>query len=187
MIPTCPSYSCLLTLEEKPNGLTTYALSSHATPIEQPIGTCQQPYMSLDDAQFRYSSPLTVVFCDDHDMQESTVEDNDCPTVSLFMCPSFQEALKMESGHQRARNCRIRFHPTVDVTLIPSHRDYSEATKELLWASREEIRVNAVKAQMEMCLFEHRYAAFGSDCDHNNIDQELERRFVPLSRLQGAR
>jgi hypothetical protein len=190
MIHSSPSYSCLLNLEEKPNGLTTFAMLPDATTPVQPLRTCQQACLSsLDDAHFRDYSPLTVVF-ELHGPQEMTFEENDEPAVSLLKCPSYQEPLKLESGHQRARSnyeYRIRFCPTVEVTLIPSHRDYSDATKQLLWASTEEIRVNAVKAQMEMCLYEHRYAAFDSDYySQDNVDRP-EHRFAPLSRLQRAR
>jgi hypothetical protein len=186
MIHSSPSYSCLLTLEEKPNGSTIFALSSHATTPVQPLRACQQPCLSLDDAHFRYYSPLTVVL-DHRGPQEEMVEETDCPAASLLKCRSYREPLKLEIGHQRASsNYRIRFSPTVEVTLIPSHRDYSDATKQLLWASTEEIRVNAVKAQMEMCLYEHRYAAFDSEYGRDNVDRQ-EHRFAPLSRLQRAR
>ena len=181
MIHTSPSYSCLLTLEEKPNVLTTFALSSQATTAPQPLITCHQG-LFVDDAHFRDISPLAVVL-DDQVLIDDTA---DGPAVSLFMCPSSHEPLKWERSQERARDCRIRFCPTVDVTLIPSHREYSDASKLQMWASTEEIRVNAVKAQMELCLYDHRYAPLDTTYGQDGVD-EPERRFAPLSRLQKAR
>lgn len=80
----------------------------------------------------------------------------------------------------------IRFHNKVSVTLIPSHRDYNEKEKKQLWTSLEEIRVSAIKNQMELCMD-------GEDDYYEDATEDVEeedpesRRFIPLQRMEMAR
>jgi hypothetical protein len=80
----------------------------------------------------------------------------------------------------------LRFHNRVSVTLIPSHRDYNEKEKKQLWTSLEEIRVNAIKNQME--LYMDGEDDYYEDATEDGEEEDSEsRRFIPLQRMEMAR
>ncbi|CAB9519005.1 expressed unknown protein [Seminavis robusta] len=192
MFHSCPSYGCLQSLESTPTSTSGMTLKSQAREIRPPA--YEGP--SLDDAQFRSNSPLTVAFDDetDHafeDIDMSSSWDEQLAWLQIPLkggcCMDDSSRHHQHQQQQSRKKRRVHFLPSVEVTLIPSHRDYSDATKQQLWASTEEIRINAVKAQMEMCLYEHVYPDESESGHDDDFLQEPEHQFVPLQRMQKAR
>jgi len=164
MIPTCTSYSCLLSLQEKPNGWNTAlvlaagepdsTLARRASPVMPRLNggslmTSTMMRMQQQDCTHMYhlnrtDSPISVFF-DDHEDDESDDEDESDHAEGICM----QEPLKDNTEALSSTRRCIRFGASVQVHLIPSHRDYSKQRKQRIWTSLEEIRVNAVRSSLQ--------------------------------------
>ena len=134
-----------------------------------------------DDLYNRSISPLTVIVVDE---DEDEFEDDIWLRADMTIAAiSIEESLNDESHRSNVppirRKSRVRFSPRVTVTFIPSHRDYSLAMKERIWTSMEEIRINAVRCQMQMQLDDYEYG--------DDKSSEGEREFIPLGRLKRSR
>ena len=61
-------------------------------------------------------------------------------------CPS---AASSSDEHSEQGPPKVRFQPVVTAVQIPSHRDYTERTKNSIWSSVKELKANAVRNTAE--------------------------------------
>ena len=172
----CTSYSCLLELEEAPNFRSfSFSPTASSAPLYRP------------------QSPATVIIendCagfDEIGIYESEDDENDiddADMINLRSVVSLEESLKDAAGERRAlprhsTRGHVNFSPKVAVNLIPSHKDYTLEMKDRIWTSMEQIRINAVKHQMEID-FLGNYVD-----DDEGMDDEP--KFIPLGSLKRTR
>lgn len=183
---TCTSYTCLLSLTEKPTCFNTAerTFAPMSRRIELNPSVNPKPCL-MNETYLRSDSPLTVVFDEDNPEDEAPTDDY-LFTQSLSHSLSFSLPLNGPSPTSRTfeGKTRVTFNPTVQVTCIPSHRDYSAAMKRRIWASPEEIRVNVVKAKMQLYFEEDEYA--GDNYMPKSEANESGLRFAPLRPIQTA-
>lgn len=183
----CPSYSCLLELEEKPSSKSFSIISSRVPlPVRSGLSTADAPC-------YRSQSPLSVIINNNDtdfevghygsEVDENDIDDRDM--INLRSSVSIEEPLHDTSGQTRSLPKHsganhVNFSPKVAVSLIPSHKDYTWEMKDRIWTSMEQIRVNAVKRRMELYLS-------GADDDDDHEKLEDEPKFVPLRSLKRTR
>jgi len=167
---TCLSYSCLLSLTEKPSCRTVAAASSAHTAAPVQIVPFLRSSLADGRPYLRSVSPSSVMMCgnvcdcntrfydfnvdvdvDEH--EDSSSSDHSMSDVPACTTQPLKHDTCQTSLPSRA-SCRVNFCPTVNVTLIPSHRDYSAVMKDQIWTSTERIRLNAFRNQMQLALEE---------------------------------
>lgn len=89
--------------------------------------------------------------------------------IQNLRCEGTKPSDRRFHGRERERNSgrkkRVRFFPTVEVSYIPSHRDYSESDRKKLWSSLDEIRCNVKRNSFE----------YGYDqCDWQKASEEQD-------------
>lgn len=184
----CPSYSCMLELEEKPSSKSFSIISPRvALPVRSGLSTADAPC-------YRSQSPLSVIINNNDtdfevpghygsDVDENDIDDRDM--INLRSSVSIDEPLHDTSGQKwtlpkHSGASHVNFSPKVAVSLIPSHKDYTWEMKDRIWTSMEQIRVNAVKRRMELYL-----SGAGDDDYHEKLEDEP--KFVPLGSLKRTR
>jgi hypothetical protein len=175
------SYSCLWSLEEKPHSWSSgqqQHLAQHEQ-VERPVAAWAPQHEGLqyseDTPFYRAVSPM-YEDTDDEDDENSVMDGMDYQEEAFANLIRTEEPLKGdEQQPDQTQARRIKFHSQVNVCLIPSHKDYSEAMKCRMWNSLEEIRVNAIRNQMQLYLDEEFEESAEADEDTP--------KFVPLSRM----
>jgi hypothetical protein len=179
-IDACPSYSCLFSLEEKTpswNCVDRQFDAFGVTSYQPPMGSS---FNVNDTCSYREDAPLCI--SDDDDDENDNLNEF-IGQISLQQKVVSEEPLKDDDGRNDVNN-RIRFNSTVAVTFIPSHRDYPEEMRSSIWASSEEIRVNAIRNQMQLDMEYDIDNSKDKECDD---ESESVCRFIPLQRMEKAR
>ena len=168
----CTSYSCLIELEEAPN-CTSFSASFSPTSSSATLYRSQFPATVIIDSD---GDPFEEIDPYGSEGDENDIDDKDM--INLRSAISIEESLHDYTGESQApprqsTGGHVIFSPRVIVSLIPSHKDYTWEMKDRIWTSMEEIRVNAIKHQMEM----HLLGEFDDD-DSEGMDDEP--KCIPL-------